>query len=320
VTGDRGIFFCPKNHLTSCHNYGNNFGNCYLIFWKPPPMTTKTVEEFLKDIDAAFARVSQDDLKKLLKSWGLNVDEDHLENSLNQLKNDLKKQFETWPDVLKDGLENVPINVEINDDDYVGRHQFFSFSEWDLSNLDLSGADLSYVDLSYVKLNRANLTNADLTDAKLGGANLRRANLRGAKGLVLDEDQNQRPKVTFGHDTTTVIIDGQTQLPFQLLCCYFNPKLYPGGGGLDNTTASEDFPMDFVRSFNTWCEASNSIVTPSGSRFNLKVVGDMDEFIYCILPDLEYAWNQREAERKRDREEEYSDMKSVREFIANRTK
>jgi hypothetical protein len=190
---------------------------------------TKTEEEFAEKLDAAFEGVSQHDLKKLLASWDLNADEGHTESSLNQLKTRLKKQVESWPDVLKDVFKDLPINVEINDDDYVGRHEFFSFSHCILDDFDLSGADLSYVNLSYVELYRAtltganlwgaelvdaDLTDADLTDAKLDSAILCGTNLTDAKGLVDGDKNSSATDISHSSDTIpTILINKYTLLP-----------------------------------------------------------------------------------------------------------
>jgi len=130
---------------------------------------TKTVEKFAEELDAAFAqfsRVSKDDLKKLFKYWELDFDESYHENSLDELKTSLKKQFESWPDVLKD---KVTISLKINGN-LDGSDRFLSFKGADLTGANLSGADLSFVDLSGADLSGANLIGATLRGVKITDA------------------------------------------------------------------------------------------------------------------------------------------------------
>jgi hypothetical protein len=287
VTGDRGIFFCPKNHLTSRHNYGNNFINRYLFFGYTP-MTTKTLEQFTTELDAAFAGVSQDDLKKLLKSWDSDPDEDFLKGAFIQ-------RFETWPDVLKD---TVRISVEI-DESLDGPHTFLccknamlvfaNLSCARLFNFDLRGANLYNADLSGADLSGAYLSGAYLSGADLSGVDLSGADLRYAKGLV---DKSQNSKLTFGHQTAAVFVNPETHLPNDLLCCYFNPKLYQKD--TENSITFKDFAEKFIEKY---LDSSDPIVTPPGSRVNLNVSGDINAWVAAMLPALEKAWDAREAER-----------------------
>ena len=283
---------------------------------------TTTLEEFTTALDKAFASVSEEDLNKLLASWGQNEE---------SVKARLKEQFNSWPDVFKYFDPEHIINVEI-DEDSVGRHQFLSFSDCGVEGVtDLSNIDLRDVDLHMFKLTGINLTGADLRDAllrsadmddtnlegaRLDGARLEMADLKGAKGLV---DKNQNSKLTFGHDTGTVTIDERTELPSDLLCCYFNPRLYKNDdtntGFIDNPTTFEDFAYNFVQKYRY---ASDPIVTPPGSTLNLKVSGHMEAWVATMLEGLQNAWDERETEREAAKEavrDEYD--ANIDEFMAS---
>jgi hypothetical protein len=316
VTGDGGVFFCPKKTLTSSHDYGNNFANYYLFF-EYTPMTTKTLEQFTTALEAAFEEVSSEDLKKLLESWEWkNVDEDPLEDNLNRIKTLLKNQFESWPDILKD---KVTISLEI-DENLDDSHRFLSFKGADLTGADLTGADLIDTDLRDAILRGAILSDADLINAILSGADLRDAILSGAdlwgadlrdailtgailtgatttltraKGLVVDEGQNEQNTVPA--NSGTVSISKNTKLPNDLLCCYFNRKLYQNdtenSGFIDNPITFENWEENFVKKFT---DASDPNVTPPGSRFNLNVSGNINEWIAAMRPALKEAWDERQ--------------------------
>ena len=272
----------------------------------------KTLDQFSQELDAAFASVSEEDLNKLLASWGENEE---------SVKARLINQFNSWPDVFKYFDPEHIINVEI-DEDSVGRHQFLSFLDCGVpEGTDLSGIDLRDVNLHMFKLTGVTLKDADLRGANLrsaemqdtnlegallDGARLEMADLQGAKGLVVDKNQN--PKLSFGHDTEivatgTVTIDECTALPSDLLCCYFDPRLYQNDdtstGFIENPTTFEDFAKNFVQKYRY---TSDPIVTPPGSTLNLKVSCHMEAWVATMLPDLQNAWNEREAERETARE------------------
>ena len=283
-----------------------------------------TTEEFTTALDEAFASVSEEDLNKMLESWGENE---------QSVKTRLINQFKSWPDVFQDFDPEYIINVEI-DEDSVGRHQFLSFEDCgmkegtDLSNIDLRDVDLSYftltgvtlkgADLRGANLHYADIDNTNLEGALLDGARLEIADLKGAKGLV---DKNQNSKLTFGHDTGTVTIDERTELPSDLLCCYFNPRLYKNDdtntGFIDNPTTFEDFAYNFVQKYRY---ASDPIVTPPGSTLNLKVSGHMEAWVATMLEGLQNAWNERETEREAAKEAvryEYGADADIDAFMAS---
>jgi hypothetical protein len=276
-----------------------------------------TTKEFTEALDAALASVPDNywvSLKQRLgDSWG----------SKESVKTRLINQFDSLPDDFKVfDLEDI-INVSI-DEDSVGLHRFLSFPTGcgilegtDLSNIDLRDVDLSYFTLTRVTLKGADLRGANLEyvdmidtnleGALLDGARLEMADLTGATGLVVDK--NQKPKRTFGHGTAgtvatgTVTIDERTALPRDLLCCYFDPRLYQNDGTttdfIENPTTFEDFVENFVKKYRY---ASDPIVTPPGSTLNLKVSCHMEAWVAMMLPNLQNAWNERETERETERE------------------
>ena len=285
-----------------------------------------TTEEFTEALDAAFASVTVEHLNKMLESWG---------ETKESVRNRLINQFDSWPDEFKDFyLENM-IDVDIREPS-VGRHQFLSFEDCgvpegtDLSGIDLrdvnlsvftlisvtlKGADLRGANLDYAKMNDTNLEGARLEGARLDGADL-----KGAKGLVVDKDKNQNSKLTFGHGTGTVAtgtvtIDERTELPSDVLCCYFDPRLYQNDdtntGFIVNPTTFEDFAKNFVQKYRG---ASDPIVTPPGSTLNLKVSCHMEGWVAVMLPALQNAWDEREAAREAARDEYDAD---IDEFMAS---
>jgi hypothetical protein len=306
-----GVFFCPKHHLTSPRNYAYNFGNSYLFFGYILMAKTEkliTTEEFTEALDAAFASVTVEDLNKMLESWGENE---------KSVRTRLISQFNSWPDAFKDfDLENM-IDVDISEPS-VGRHQFLSFQYCGVpEGTDLSGIDLRDVylglftligvtlkggDLRGVDLRGAEMNDTNLEGARLEGVRLDGADLKGAKGLVVDKDKNQNSKLTFGHDTGTVAtgtvtIDEHTELPSDLLCCYFNSALYPKNKSfIENPTTFAEWAKNFNNLFQ---DSSSRIVTPPQSRLNLEVSGDINEWVLAMLPRLEDAWNKREQDPTR---------------------
>jgi hypothetical protein len=142
------------------------------------------------------------------------------------------------------------------------------------------------------------LTDTDLSYADLTMADLRDADLRGAKGL-LDEDQNKKNPTDA--NKWPVLIDKNTTLPDDLLCCYFNLELCQNVDRpivlIDNSTTFDEFSFNFTQKYQN---SSDPIVTPPGSRFNLKVSGDINAWVAAMLPALEKAWDAREAERNND--------------------
>jgi hypothetical protein len=254
-------------------------------------MTTKTVEQFSEELNAAFEDVLPYEWKTLLPSRNSDSKKNFL-NFLNFLKEVFKERFKTWPDVLKD---KVRISLEI-DESSDGPHRFLSFKGADLRGANLSSAVLFGNDLSDAVLERANLSGANLSGADLSGADL-----SGAKGLV---DKSQNSTITFGADTATISINENTKLPNDLLCGYFNPKLYQNddkknnnSGFIDNPTTFDDFKFNFIKKY---LNSSDPIVTPPGSRVNLNVSGDINAWVAAMLPALEKAWDAREAERNND--------------------
>ena len=290
-----------------------------------------TTEAFTEALDAAFASVPVEDLNKMLESWG---------ETKESVRNRLIKQFDSWPDEFKDfDLDNM-IDVDISEPS-VGRHQFLSFSGGlgmeegtDLSGIDLrdvylglftlTGVTLKGADLRGANLRFADMDDTNLEGALLDGACLEIANLKGAKGLVVDKDKNQNSKLTFGHGTGTVAtgtvtIDERTELPSDLLCCYFDPRLYQNDdtntGFIVNPTTFEDFATNFVQKYR---RASDPIVTPPGSTLNLKVSCHMERWVAVMLPALQNAWDEREAEREAERKaviDEYD--ADIDEFMAS---
>jgi uncharacterized protein YjbI with pentapeptide repeats len=273
---------------------------------------TKTLQDFTEALDAAFEGVSKKDLKRLLASWGRDVDEDHLENSLDELKTSLKNQFESWPNILKD---TVTINREI-DESSDGSHRFLSFkgadlrgadlsgadlSDADLSDANLTGADLSDVDLGGADLNGANLTGADLSDVDMSGVDLGGADLSGADLTTALElvERRQNSRITFSADKT-IIINEKTKLSIDLLCCYFNPKLYQND--TENSIPFDNF-ADFAKAFTgKYLDSSNPRVTPLGSTHYLKVSGYtyINAWVAAMLPALKEVWDAREDVRNND--------------------
>ena len=280
-----------------------------------------TTEAFTAALDAAFASVPAEDLNKMLESWGENQE---------SVRTRLISQFNSWPDAFKDfDLDNM-IDVDISEPS-VGRHQFLSFSGGlgmeegtDLSGIDLRDVNLGLFDLIGVTLKGADLRGANmyyaymndtnLEGALLDGARLESADLKGAKGLVVDKDKNQNSKLTFGHGTGTVAtgtvtIDERTELPSDLLWCYFDPRLYQNDdtntGFIVNPTTFEDFAKNFVQKYRG---ASDPIVTPPGSTLNLKVSCHMEGWVAVMLPALQNAWDEREAAREAARDEYDADI------------
>jgi hypothetical protein len=270
-------------------------------------MTTKTVEQFSEELDAALSVFSEQSWEGLLKptTWGL--------NDRSALIGFYKNQFKSWPDVLKNAVKIV----QRTDGNLDSSHFCLSFRDLNqhdlnqtsrikyinLNQVDLTGATLPNAYLAHAAMIATKLTDADLTGADLTGADLSGADLSGAKGL-LDEDQNK--KIPTDANEWPVLIDENTKLPNDLLCCYFNPKLYQNddkksknSGFIDNPTTFNDFKFKFIKKY---LDSSTPIVTPPGSRFNLKVLGDINAWVEAMLPALEKAWDAREAERKNDSE------------------
>jgi hypothetical protein len=271
-------------------------------------MTTKTVEQFTTELKVALDVFSEQSWEGLLKptTWGL--------NDRSDLIRFYKHQFESWPDVLKNAVKIV----QRTDGNLDSSHSWLSFRDLNhrdlnqisrikdinLNQVDLTGARLPNAYLARASMIATKLTDADLTGADLTGANLWGADLSGAKGL-LDEDQNK--KIPTDANEWPVLIDKNTTLPNDLLCCYFNPKLYQNddkknnnSGFIDNPTTFDEFKFKFIKKY---FDSSNPIVTPPGSRFNLKVsgdIGDINAWVEAMLPALEKAWDAREAERKND--------------------
>ena len=291
-----------------------------------------TTEEFTTALDAAFAFVPDNywvSLKQRLgDSWG----------SKESVKTRLINQFKSWPDVFQDFDPEYMINVNIDEDSF-GPHRFLSFldcgveEETDLSNINLSdvnlhmfrliGVTLKNADLRDAYLRSAEMKDTNLEGALLDGACLENADLRGAKGLV---DKNQKPKLTFGHGTGTVAtgtvtIDEGTQLPSDLLYCYFDRRLYQNDGTttdfIENPTTLKDFLENFKKKYRY---TSDPIVTPPGSTLNLKVSGHMEAWVATMLPDLQNAWDERETEREAAKEavrDEYGADADIDAFMAS---
>jgi hypothetical protein len=266
---------------------------------------TKTLQDFTTELKVALSVFSEKSCEDLLEpTWGL--------NDRSDLIRFYEYQFESWPDVLKNAVKIV----QITDGNLDSSHSWLSFRDLNqhdlnqtsrinyinLNQVDLTGARLPNAYLAHAAmiatkltdadLSYADLTMADLRDADLRDADLRGANLRGAKGL-LDEDQNKKNPTDA--NKWPVLIDKNTTLPDDLLCCYFNPKLYQND--TENSIPFDNF-ADFAKAFTgKYLDSSNPIVTPPGSRFNLKVSGDINAWVAAMLPALEKAWDAREAER-----------------------
>jgi hypothetical protein len=266
-------------------------------------MTTKTLEQFTAELDAALSVFSEQSWEDLLKPTGL--------NHRSGLIRFYKHQFLFWPDVLKNAVKIVQItdgnldsshswlsfrDLNQNDLNQTSRINYINLIQVDLTGARLPNAYLAHAAMIATKLTDADLSYADLTMADLRDADLRGANLRGAKGL-LDEDQNK--KILTDANKWPVLIDKNTTLPNDLLCCYFNPKLYQND--TENSIPFDNF-ADFAKAFTgKYQNSSDPIVTPPGSRVNLKVSGDINAWVAAMLPALEKAWDAREDVRKNDK-------------------
>ena len=253
---------------------------------------TTTLEEFTTALDKAFASVSQEDLNKLLASWGENEE---------SVKARLKEQFNSWPDGFKgfDDPKDI-INVRI-DKNSVGCHQFLSVRNYkapagmDLSNIDLRDVNLSLFTLTGVNLRGADLRGANLYCADMDDTNLHGARLEGARLFGVDL------KGAKG----TVTIDHGTKLPSELLRLYFDPEFYQydaaNRGFVNKPTTFDDFKTRFIRVINCISQhtyPSDTRLTPPGSTLRIKVSGDINAWVVAMLPDLENAWYERETKRE----------------------
>jgi hypothetical protein len=195
-----------------------------------------------------------------------------------------------------------------------------------LTDADMAAADLRAADLSGATMMRTNLFQTDLRDAVLTDVDLRHTNvfqtdLRGA-------DLRRAQLINNCEDPTTVKynpyeaslvrfsdIDEQTKLPLDLLYGFFNRTFYEQNWAfyrqtrpaVEHPQSFEDFRQNcetYLNDLNSKCRDTSNVIVLAlpASHVQLRVLGDIDEFITVTLSQLEKAWDAREAERKNDSE------------------
>jgi hypothetical protein len=188
----------------------------------------------------------------------------------------------------------------------------------DMEAADLRAADLSGATMMHTNLFQADLRGAVLTDVDLRHTNVFMTDLRGADlgNAKLINNREDPTTVKYNPYEASLVrfsdIDEQTKLPLDLLYGFFNQTFYEENWkfyrqnrpAVEHPQSFKDFRQNcetYLKDLNSKCRDTSVIVLAlPASHVQLRVLGDIDQFITGTLSQLEKAWDAREAERKND--------------------